>query len=116
MLARSAPATVPQSAMDTVMPSRLGVRSKVVVSAAVAPAITAVSNPKSRPPRAATTVLFTSVVFSAMHFLPRAALRCERLDCDKYVLPEPERPALRRGCRVPEEPRRYRFLRAGQAR
>src|SRR5262249_7599297 len=116
MLASNAPATVPHRAIDTVMPSRLGESSKVEVRADVAPAMTAVSKPNSNPPRAATTVLFTSVVFSAMHFLPREALRCERLDSDKYVPPRPKLPALLSDCRVPEERRRCRFAQAKQAR
>jgi hypothetical protein len=39
------------------MPSRVGFKPNTVVKSAVVPAITAVSKPNSRPPRAATTVL-----------------------------------------------------------
>src|SRR5207344_335209 len=100
MLASNEPKTVPQSATDTVIPSPLGESWNAAVRAAVAPAMTAVSNPNSKPPRAATTVLFTSVVFSAMHYPPREAPRCERLDCDKCVRLKPLNPGLRHGCRV----------------
>src|SRR5215468_12079928 len=116
MLASNAPTTVPHSAIETVMPSRLGDRSKVLVSAAVAPAMTAVSKPNSRPPSAATTVLFTRVVLSAMHFPPREALRCERLDSGRYDPPAPTLPGPRRGCQVPEGQRTCQLAQAGQAR
>src|ERR1035437_7483883 len=52
-----APRMVPQSAADTVNPSSAGLSENLVVSAAVVPAITAVSNPNSSPPSAATTEL-----------------------------------------------------------
>src|SRR6476620_11151068 len=116
MLASNEPNTVPQSATDTVIPRPLGESWNAVVSSAVAPAMTAVSNPNSKPPRAATTVLFTSVVFSAMHYPPLEAPRCERLDCDKYVRPKPMNPGLQHDCRVPEAPRKYQFPRAARTR
>src|SRR5579883_1492013 len=64
--ASPAPMIVPQSAQDTVTPSVAGLRWKTWVSAWVVPAMTAVSKPKSRPPRAATRVLITStaVIFT----------------------------------------------------
>jgi hypothetical protein len=43
---------------QTVRPNAAGESLKVSASACVVPAVTAVSNPKSSPPRAATTVLF----------------------------------------------------------
>lgn len=54
-----APRMVPYRALATVMPRAVGERAKVVVRARVAPAMTAVSKPKSSPPSAATTVLFS---------------------------------------------------------
>ena len=48
----------PQSAASTVTPRLAGVRGYVVVSAPVAPEMTAVSKPNSSPPRAATMELF----------------------------------------------------------
>ena len=53
------PSTVPHKAEDTVMPSMPGVSEKISASARVAPAITAVSKPKSSPPRAATMALLS---------------------------------------------------------
>ena len=52
-----APMMVPHRALETVTPSMASERWKISFSAEVAPAITAVSKPKSRPPRAATIVL-----------------------------------------------------------
>ena len=57
------PITVPQSALDTVRPSVPGVRPKTSVRARVAPAITAVSKPNRRPPRAATIVALSKYGF-----------------------------------------------------
>ena len=55
--AKRAPTMVPHSALDTVIPRVAGVSPNTCVSEWVVPAITAVSNPKSRPPSAATSVL-----------------------------------------------------------
>src|ERR1700722_7391641 len=55
-----APKMVPIRALETVMPTRVALRENTVVSCEVAPAITAVSNPKSNPPSAATAVLLTN--------------------------------------------------------
>ena len=52
-----APIIVPSSAIDTVKPSSFAVRLKTWVSCCVVPAMTAVSNPKSKPPSAPTTML-----------------------------------------------------------
>src|ERR1044072_9083850 len=52
-----APRIVPHSAEDTVTPSMYGVNEYFADSAAVAPAITAVSNPNNSPPNAAITAL-----------------------------------------------------------
>ena len=60
MLASIAPMIVPHRAMATVKPSEAGVRWYRFTSALVAPAMTAVSKPKSSPPSAATIVLLTS--------------------------------------------------------
>ena len=54
-----APTMVPQSAIETVSPSDAAESWYSNVRACVVPAITAVSNPNSRPPRAATTVLLS---------------------------------------------------------
>src|SRR4029077_3822100 len=53
-------------AMETVIPKLFEDRSKTCDSALVVPEITAVSNPNSRPPKAATTVLFNNTEFSFM--------------------------------------------------
>jgi hypothetical protein len=50
---------VPHRALETVIPRVAGVSANTCVSECVVPAITAVSNPKSRPPKAATSVLVT---------------------------------------------------------
>src|ERR1700722_17000057 len=55
-----APKMVPIRALETVMPTRVALRENTVVSCELAPAITAVSNPKSSPPSAATAVLLTN--------------------------------------------------------
>src|SRR5579884_1427509 len=55
-----APSMVPISALATVNPRPCGLSSNFAVSAAVVPAMTAVSKPNSNPPSAATTVLLTS--------------------------------------------------------
>src|ERR1700734_2064161 len=60
MQASIAPKIVPMSALETVMPNCVGSREKAAVSCAVAPEMTAVSNPKSNPPSAATAVLLTN--------------------------------------------------------
>src|SRR5690242_261004 len=52
-----APITVPHKALDTVQPRAPGERLYTCVSARVAPEMTAVSKPNSRPPSAATIVL-----------------------------------------------------------
>src|SRR5579884_2337353 len=59
-----APKTVPQSALATVIPKEAGERRYVRVRACVVPAITAVSNPNNKPPKAATTVLLIKYVLS----------------------------------------------------
>src|SRR5579864_2307196 len=110
MLAVSAPTTVPQRAMETVRPRPPGVSWKALVNALVAPAITAVSKPKRRPPSAATTVLLMRVEFSAMRPPRPEARRYARWDCDKYARQEPSRPARRRDCRVRAVQHRNRFL------
>ncbi len=51
------PRTVPNSALETVMPSVSGESANVSLSAFVTPDMTAVSNPKSSPPKAATREL-----------------------------------------------------------
>src|SRR5439155_19162465 len=51
------PLTLPHCALATVVPSIGGVSPYVSVRARVVPAMTAVSKPKSKPPRAATTEL-----------------------------------------------------------
>ena len=58
--ANNAPTMVPHSALATVKPSARSERWKVSVRARVVPAMTAVSNPNSKPPSAATTVLRTT--------------------------------------------------------
>src|SRR5580698_10306027 len=58
------PTTVPHSALETVMPSINGDSANVALSALVAPAMTAVSNPKSSPPNAATRELRSRYPFS----------------------------------------------------
>src|SRR3954471_23548487 len=60
----AAPMIVPHSALETVKPSAPGERPYVVLNARVVPAITAVSKPNSRPPSAATIVLFSRVRLS----------------------------------------------------
>ena len=52
------PRTVPTKAPETVTPSNPGERANLSLRARVVPAITAVSNPKSRPPSAATSELW----------------------------------------------------------
>src|SRR5208337_2669040 len=64
MPASMAPNTVPKSALKTVNPSDQGESWNVTRKAPMVPAITAVSNPNSRPPKAATTVLFKRYEFS----------------------------------------------------
>ena len=53
----SEPKIVPISAVATVKPSIASLRPKCFCSASVVPEMTAVSNPKSSPPRAAIIVL-----------------------------------------------------------
>ena len=62
--ANKAPTIVPQRAIATVSPSVEGESLNNSVNALVTPAITAVSNPKRRPPRPATAVLFKSGRFT----------------------------------------------------
>src|SRR5580700_1442191 len=64
--ASMAPTTVPQIAMETVMPRLFDDRWKTCDSWPVVPEMTAVSNPNSRPPKAATTVLFNKTAFNFM--------------------------------------------------
>ena len=54
---KSAPQSVPQSALETASPSVAGERWKTSRSDCVTPDITAVSNPNSSPARLATTVM-----------------------------------------------------------
>ena len=63
-----APMIVPIRALESVKPSRKFLSSKVFFNQSVVPEITAVSNPKSRPPRAATTVLLKrkTLIFVSM--------------------------------------------------
>src|SRR5436309_2809247 len=65
--ARSEPITVPQRPLATVIRNNFGESWEFCVRAAVVPEITAVSNPKRRPPRAATMVLLTRDGFSFKH-------------------------------------------------
>src|SRR5579862_2002030 len=64
--ASMAPTTVPQIAIETVIPRLFDDRLKTCDSWPVVPEMTAVSNPNSRPPRAATTVLFNKTAFNFM--------------------------------------------------
>src|SRR5215475_10354275 len=107
MPARRAPATVPQTAIATVNPRPRSESSKALRRALVVPEITAVSNPNNNPPKAATTVLFTSVKLSATCPLQPAERQCWRLDSDRYAQPKPWRPVLRRAYQVAEALRRY---------
>src|SRR5271168_1468147 len=61
-----APITVPASAEETVTPRDHSERWNSNFNARVAPEITAVSNPKSNPPSAATIALFSKNPFSFM--------------------------------------------------
>src|SRR3989442_790640 len=61
-----APTMVPQSAIETVSPRDAAESWYSNVRACVVPAITAVSNPNSRPPRPATTVLLSRHALSFM--------------------------------------------------
>src|SRR5271165_7251531 len=75
-----APMTVPASAMKTVTPNSKAERWKTPVSCCVVPAMTAVSKPKSSPPRAPTMMLLMSRKLSLVFKSP-FAIRCspERL-------------------------------------
>jgi hypothetical protein len=64
--ARNPPPTVPHKAKETVMPSVTAERPKAEDIPWVAPEITAVSKPRRRPPRAATTVLKSMRGFNFM--------------------------------------------------
>jgi hypothetical protein len=66
-LTSTEPTIVPTSALATVNPSEKLLSWKTFVSASVVPEMTAVSKPKSRPPREATIVLKRSVAESASH-------------------------------------------------
>src|ERR1700686_3798869 len=59
-----APMMVPTNAMATVRPSCRGVRPNRSVKECVVPAMTAVSNPNKRPPKAPTAVAFNRVEFN----------------------------------------------------
>ena len=61
--ATNAPAMVPISAIATVKPRPLSERWNTALSASVVPEITAVSNPKIRPPSEATIALRTTSGF-----------------------------------------------------
>src|ERR1700722_9664139 len=70
--ASMAPTTVPQIAIETVIPKLFEDRWKTCESWPVVPEMTAVSNPNSRPPKAATTVLFNKTEFN---FMPSPGVR-----------------------------------------
>ncbi len=57
----NAPTMVPNSALETVKPSRLSLSSYTSRKASVVPEITAVSKPNSSDPRAATRALINSI-------------------------------------------------------
>src|SRR5438309_11544177 len=70
MPAKIAPSIVPHSAAETVNPSDAGDSPYRRVRSRVVPAITAVSNPSSRPPSAATMVLLIryALSFTLLHY------------------------------------------------
>src|ERR1700728_1949962 len=92
--ASDAPRIVPTSAIATVNPSPHSDKAKVFFNPAVVPEMTAVSNPNSNPPSAATTVLLISVAV----ILTRAFLR--RPVSVRLSPPAPALPALPPGCQA----------------
>src|SRR6202035_5610466 len=106
--ASMAPTTVPQIAMETVMPRLFEDRLKTCDSWPVVPEMTAVSNPNSKPPKAATTVLFNKTAFN---FMPspdvRVLFQAHRLQqlSNPELPPGGWRQALLHDSQSPQSPR-----------
>src|SRR6266513_3877335 len=100
------PRTVPQRAEETVIPSANGDKRKVSVRAWVVPEMTAVSNPKRRPPRAATIVLLRRYEFNfiSLCFLyvlnvstlwqGRRLVNCDRLPAGNSLRDKAKKPLI----------------------
>src|ERR1700679_1052327 len=80
-----APSTVPTSPIETVNPKVNDVRWYTTVNCCVAPAITAVSNPNSSPPKAPVIVLFSRYVVIFIYEISEIQQRCKayRERCDR---------------------------------